>query len=75
MLKAGAMHRVEIRLASIDIAERMDAMRQWLEQRKIRPASFISTGSSVETVIIVEFAAADDAEAFAHQFSGSLTQS
>lgn len=68
------MHRVEIRLASGDIAATMDAMRQWLDQRRIRPARLISTGSSIETVVIVEFGDATDAEAFAQQFSGSILQ-
>lgn len=66
------MAMVEIRLAPADVSARLDHMRRWLAARGCGPVKFTSTGSSNETVLIVEFALAEDATAFANEFSGIL---
>jgi hypothetical protein len=68
------MATVEIRITTADVPQRMEAMRQWLDTRGIKPVRFISTGSSNETLVIVEFASGADGEAFAKQFEGSVVQ-
>jgi hypothetical protein len=68
------MATVEIRITTVDVPQRMEAMRQWLDARGIKPARLISTGSSNETLVIVEFASGSDGEAFAKQFEGSVVQ-
>ena len=69
------MPTVEIRLTPADVAARLDEVRRWLDARAIRPAKFTSTGSSNETVVLVEFSSSSDAEAFAREFSGTIVAS
>ena len=69
------MPTVEIRLTPADVAARLDEVRRWLDARAIRPAKFTSTGSSNETVVLVEFNSSSDAEAFARAFSGTIVAS
>ena len=66
------MATVEIRLTPADVPARLDEMRRWLDARGITPAKFTSTGSSNETVVLVEFSSSSDAEDFAAAFSGTL---
>ena len=66
------MLTVEVRIAPDDVAKRMDEIRRWLDARGIKPTNLISTGSADETVLLVEFDARSDAEAFASEFSGTL---
>jgi hypothetical protein len=68
------MPTVEIRLTPADVAARLDEVRRWLDARAIRPAKFTSTGSSNETVVLVEFNSSSDAEAFARAFSGTIVE-
>lgn len=68
------MATVEIRITTADVPQRMEAMRRWLDLRGIKPARFISTGSSNETLVIVDFAVGADGEAFAKQFAGNVVQ-
>ena len=69
------MATVEIRLLPTDVAPRLDEIRRWLHARGIKPLKFTSTGSSNETVVLVEFGSGDDAEEFARAFSGTLVGS
>jgi hypothetical protein len=69
------MPTVEIRLTPADVAARLDEVRRWLDARAITSAKFTSTGSSNETVVLVEFNASSDAEAFARAFSGTIVAS
>ena len=46
---------IEIRLPPADVANRVEAMRQWLDVRRCIH-TFISTGSSDERLVIFEFA-------------------
>jgi hypothetical protein len=66
------MATVEIRLPPSDISARLDEIRRWLSTREHAPVKFTSTGSSNETVLLVEFGSSEDAEEFARQFSGVL---
>ncbi|MGO8917689.1 MAG: hypothetical protein ACLQJR_17435 [Stellaceae bacterium] len=68
------MLSIEIRLPPADVANRVEAMRQWLDVRRC-PYTFISTGSSNERLVLVEFASDADAADFAHRFSGSFLPS
>ena len=69
------MATVEIRLQPADVAARLDEIRRWLDARGIKPARFTSTGSSNETVVLVEFNTSSDAEEFAREFAGTLVES
>lgn len=69
------MATVEIRLSPADVSRRLDEMRRWLDARRLRPVKFTSTGSSNETVLLVEFGSVEDAEEFAKRFSGALVGS
>jgi hypothetical protein len=66
------MAMVEVRLPPTGIAARIDEIRGWLSARGLTPVKFTSTGSSNETVLLVEFSVEKDAEEFAKEFSGVL---
>jgi hypothetical protein len=59
---------IEIRLPPADVGNRVEAMRQWLDVRRCIH-TFISTGSSDERLVILEFSSDADAADFARQFS------
>ena len=69
------MHIVEIRLAPIDVAVRIEEMRRWLDARGRKSHKFTSTGSSNETVVLIEFESDADATDFARDFAGSIVPS
>lgn len=69
------MLTVEIRIAPTDVAGRLDEIRRWLSARGIKPTRLTSTGSSNETLVLVEFNTGGDAEEFAKEFSGILAGS
>ena len=69
------MPTAEVRVARGDVAMRLDEIRRWLNARGIKPANLISTGSSDEAVLLVEFSTGSEAEAFASEFSGTLVGS
>ncbi len=66
------MATVEIRIASADVGLRMDEVRRWLHERGCQ-YRFISTGSSDETVVVIDFVSDIDAAEFARQFYGTRT--
>jgi hypothetical protein len=49
----------------------MDEVREWLHDHQ-SVHKLTSTGSSGETLVVVEFMSADEADDFARQFSGSV---
>lgn len=65
------MQTVEVRLPRAEVAGRMDDMRHWLATRSCQH-TLTSTGSSSESVVLVEFASDADAGDFAREFGGSL---
>lgn len=66
------MPGVEVRIATPDVATRLDEIRRWLNARAIKPTNLTSTGSSDEAMLLIEFNTSADAEAFASEFSGTL---
>lgn len=66
------MATVEIRLPPADISARLEEIRRWLTARGLIPVKFTSTGSSNETVLLIEFGSNEEAEEFAREFSGIL---
>jgi hypothetical protein len=68
------MPSVEIRIAAPQLGERMDEVRRWLRERGCAH-TLISTGSSDERVVVVEFVSDAQAAEFARRFSGSLASS
>ncbi|HZB90520.1 MAG TPA: hypothetical protein VE397_03700 [Stellaceae bacterium] len=62
---------VELRIASTQVAARMDEVREWLRDRQ-SVHKLTSTGSSGETLVVIEFVSAAEADDFARQFSGSV---
>jgi hypothetical protein len=69
------MATVELRLPPTAVPARLDEVRLWLDARGIKPAKFTSTGSSNESVLLVEFNSSSDAEEFAQEFSGTIVGS
>jgi hypothetical protein len=65
------MPAVEIRMASAQLAARMEDMRRWLQDRGCAH-KLTSTGSSEDRVVVVEFLSAADADDFARRFGGIL---
>lgn len=68
------MPTVEVRIAPADVSTRVDEIRRWLGGRGLKP-KLISTGSSNEVVVLVEFNTSSDADEFAREFSGILVAS
>lgn len=66
------MATVEIRLPPAGISAQVDEIRRWLNERGLTPVKFTSTGSSNETVLLIEFSSDEDAKEFAREFSGVL---
>ena len=69
------MATVEVRWMPVDVGARLNEVRRWLDARGLRPVKFTSTGSSNETVVLVEFNSSSDAEEFAREFSGIVVGS
>ena len=66
------MHTVEIRLAQADLRDKMNAMRMWLDERRFEPSTFASQVSGSVMCLSVTFRSAEEAKAFAVQFSGRI---
>jgi hypothetical protein len=62
---------VEIRIAPTELTARMEELRRWLAACP-GAHKLTSTGSSNETVVLVDFQFAGDAAEFARTFGGSL---
>jgi hypothetical protein len=64
---------VELRVSADELSHAMDRMRMWLDDNKISPKSFRYYNGADETFIVVlTFADAIAANAFAHAFNGKL---
>jgi hypothetical protein len=66
------MHTVEIRLAQADLRDKMNAMRMWLDERRFEPSTFASQVNGTMICVSVSFRSAEEAKAFAAQFSGRV---
>lgn len=68
------MHTVEIRLAQADLRDKMNAMRMWLDERRFEPSTFASHVNGSVMCLSVSFRSAEEAKAFAAQFSGRVNR-
>lgn len=68
------VHTVNVHIAEADFAERMSAMRVWLDARRVEPAVFrYAHGDHAAGIDVqVEFAVESEAAAFAAEFGGEL---
>ena len=67
-----SFHTTEVRVGNGDFAAQMTRMRVWLDSRRFEPAVFRYDQSDRAVVIRVDFAAEDEAAAFAQAFAGTL---
>ena len=67
------MHTVEIRLAQADLRDKMNAMRMWLDEQRFEPSTFASQANGGVMCLSVSFRSAEEARAFAAQFSGRVS--
>ena len=66
------LHSTEIRVGDSDLVGQMIRMREWLDSRRFEPAVFRYDHVDSSVIIRVDFAAADEAAAFAREFRGKL---
>jgi hypothetical protein len=66
------MRSVEMRLLPQELSRTMAAMRIWLDERRFEPSSFTSRDSGAEVLVRVDFKVAEEADAFAQRFGGSI---
>jgi hypothetical protein len=66
---------VEIRIPEMDekaLTARMNAMREWLDHRRVEPSVFRYTFDPPGLLYRVDFRTKSDAVAFANQFGGQV---
>jgi len=66
------LHSTEIHVGDSDLVGQMTRMREWLDSRRVEPAVFRYDHVDSSVIIRVDFAAADQAAAFAREFRGTL---
>jgi hypothetical protein len=66
------MRTVMIELRPGELSARMAAMRIWLDERRFEPSSFSCHDGEADVLLRVEFKVADEADAFARYFGGSV---
>jgi hypothetical protein len=66
---------VEVRRVEGDFIGEMNRMRAWLDHHRLQPSSFRLLRSGDARIVRVRFQTADDAEAFASEFAGTLRAS
>lgn len=64
------MRTVILPLKPSELPTQMAAMRVWLDERRVEPASFSCRDSGAGVVVRVDFRIADQADAFARHFTG-----
>lgn len=69
-----AMRTITIRVLAVDFAERIAAMRIWLDEHRVEPSRFKYSDDGNDLLIDVSFEVADDAAAFSVRFNGESTQ-
>ena len=69
------MRTVEMRLQPQELSEKMAAMRMWLDERRFEPSSFTCYDCGAGVLVRVDFKVAEEADAFAQCFSGSVEAS
>ena len=68
------LHSTEIRVGDSDLVIQMSRMREWLDSRRFEPAVFRYQHVDSSVVIRVDFAAEEQATAFAREFRGKLVR-
>jgi len=66
------MRTVEMRLQPNELSGLMAAMRIWLDERRFEPSSFSCRECGAGVLVRVNFKVAEEAEAFAQRFGGSV---
>jgi hypothetical protein len=69
------MRTVEMRLQPQELSEKMAAMRMWLDERRFEPSSFTCHDCGAGVLVRIDFKVAEEADAFAGCFSGSVDAS
>jgi hypothetical protein len=64
-----AMRSITIRVCAVDFAERMSAMRLWLDDHRFEPSRFTYSEDGNDVLIDVDFKIATEAAAFSAQFA------
>jgi hypothetical protein len=64
-----AMHTATIRVRAVDFAQRMTAMRLWLDKHRFEPSRFIYSEDDHDVLIQVDFKVATEAAAFSARFN------
>jgi hypothetical protein len=64
------MRTVTIRVGAVDFAERMTAMRLWLDEQRFEPSRFKYSEDGGDVLIDVDFKVAAEAAAFSAGFNG-----
>ncbi len=67
------MRTITIRMRAVDFAERMTAMRAWLDEHRCEPSRFKYSEDGSDLLIDVSFRAAVEAAAFSARFNGDDT--
>jgi hypothetical protein len=68
------LHSTEIHVGDGDLVVQMSRMREWLDSRRFEPAVFRYQHVDSSVVIQVDFAAEEQATAFAREFRGKLVR-
>jgi hypothetical protein len=63
------MSAVEIRLDPSDLSREMSAMRVWLDEHRFEASSFSCRHEEDRVLVCLEFARANEAQAFANRFA------
>jgi hypothetical protein len=69
------LYVAEVSVSEDDLDDRMNRMRAWLDHQRFQPSSFRLRRVGDRQVVRVLFKTADEAAAFAGEFSGSLLSS
>jgi len=68
------MRTITMRVRAVDFAERIAAMRIWLDEHRFEPSKFKYSEDGHDLLIDVSFEVADEAAAFSARFNGESTQ-
>ena len=68
------LHSTEIHVGNGDLVAQMTRMREWLDSRRFEPAVFRYDHVDSSVVIRIDFAAEEEAAAFAREFRGKLVR-
>jgi hypothetical protein len=69
------MRTITIKVRAVDFAERIAAMRIWLDEYQVEPSRFKYSDDGNDLLIDVSFEVADEAAAFSARFTGeSISQ-